>query len=143
MTVNNHIDPFFEIDLGKFKYAQFSVNPNIPLLDEEVKHEIRGHQMIATKEGTLILLDLVNTQTGEQYVHAYSEVIDIEANSSSSADFAKYYITCLNKAEVYNLRESRKMLEKGISLSEDDAKKLEESYNQDLEHLTYRILLVN
>ncbi|MCM3225962.1 hypothetical protein [Terribacillus saccharophilus] len=134
---DSQIDLFFKRDLENFKYVKFSLNPNLPQIDEEVKHEIRGSKILPAREGFIILLDLVNTETGEQYSHAFCDVVRVEPNRSFTSESTKYYITCLNRAEAYNLRELREWKENGLTLDKEQNERLANSHHS--EHFTFRI----
>lgn len=131
-------DPFFENDLKNCKIAQLSLTPDVPGKDELINHQIIGHQLLDTKSGKLLLIELKNMETSEKYTYSYPDIQEIKLNSSSNAEFQKYYLTCLDRKKAFEIQELQDFLSKGISISEEEKEFLRENDG----HVEYRIMLM-
>jgi hypothetical protein len=134
-----NFDPFFETDLKNYKIAQLSLTPGVPGKDEVINHQIISHQMLETKSGRLLLIDLKNLDTGEEYTYSYPDIQKIDVNSNSNPEFQKYYITCLNRETAFVIRELEEWLARGIPITEK-----EKAFLRDNDGLIkYRIMLMD
>ncbi|MCG3418979.1 hypothetical protein [Oceanobacillus jordanicus] len=130
-----NIDVFFKNDLQTSKTVELSMYPNIPGIDEVIQHKLLGHQLIETKNGYLLLLDLENPDTEEKYTYSFADIKEVDPQNFSQ-DFSKYYLYCYNRAIEIKKNGLRELLESGVKLTEDQHDLLNSSEEID----TYRIL---
>ncbi|WP_199880576.1 hypothetical protein [Bacillus massiliglaciei] len=133
-------DPFLESDLKKFKCIQLSYSPNIPGPDEIILHFVLGSQVLETKTGYLLLIDVRNSETNEEYTYSFPDIQDVEFNTNTRyPDGAKYYLHCLQRENLEEIRRLKKRLAAGEELSEEDLTFLDDNN----EILTYRLIFKN
>ncbi|PAD69926.1 hypothetical protein CHH83_05835 [Bacillus sp. 7586-K] len=130
-----NIDVFFKSDLETSKTVKVSMYPNIPRIDEEIFHELLGHQLIETKQGYILLLNLRNPDTKEEYTYGFSDIQEIEPNRNFSPEASKYYLHCTNRAIKNKLIDIRESMENGLDITDEE----KELLNSNEEVDTYRI----
>lgn len=130
-----NIDVFFKNDLQTSKTVEVSMYPNIPGNDEVIQHKLLGHQLIETKNGYVLLLDLENPDTEEKYTYSFANIKEVNPQGFSQ-DFSKYYLYCYNRAIEIKKNGLRELLESGVKLTEDQHGLLNSSEEID----TYRIM---
>ncbi|MCY8922383.1 hypothetical protein [Bacillus atrophaeus] len=91
-----------------YKRAELSIEPDISGKDEQILHEITGHQLIDTKTGPLLLVYLKNAKTGEEYTYSYPDIVDVEL-ASFSDKHDKWYIYSLDRSDFKNDKKDKKM----------------------------------
>ncbi|EYB35400.1 hypothetical protein ACPZJV_03625 [Bacillus velezensis] len=102
------IDPMLIDCLQSYKNVELSTDPDIPGPDERILHTIKGHDVIETKTGFLLLVHLENPQTGEEYTYSYPDIVKTEfVNHSDRHD--KWYIYSLDRSEFKHETRYKKM----------------------------------
>jgi hypothetical protein len=89
------------------KYIQLSNTPLIPNKDELIKHKVEGGKIIETKQGYILILDLINLDTDDKYTYSYSDIINFEYESET-----KIYISCLNRKIIVTNKDKEVNLNK-------------------------------
>lgn len=102
------IDPMLINCFQSYKNVELSTDPDIPGDDERILHTIKGHDVIDTKTGSLLLVYLENPLTGEEYTYSYPDIVKTEfVNRSDLHD--KWYIYSLDRSEFKNENRNKKM----------------------------------
>ncbi|MEH3000187.1 MULTISPECIES: hypothetical protein [Bacillus] len=84
--------------LESYSTVQLSYEPDIPGFDENIRHIIKGHDLIATKSGALLLVHLENPETNESYTYSFPDIVKTElANFSEKHD--KWYVYSLDRSK--------------------------------------------
>ncbi|WP_280146575.1 hypothetical protein P5494_005415 [Bacillus velezensis] len=102
------IDPMLIDCLQSYKNIQLSADPDIPGLDETINHTIKGHDIIETKTGSLLLVHLKNPENDEEYTYSYPDIVKTElVNHSDRHD--KWYIYSLDRSEFKHETRNKRM----------------------------------
>ncbi|MEC1406674.1 hypothetical protein [Bacillus halotolerans] len=103
------IDPMLINCLNNYTKVELSVEPDIPGKDEQILHEIKGHQVFETKTGALLLIHLKNPETNEEYTYSYPDITKVElTNWSDRHD--KWYIYSSDRSEFKNDNYKKQMI---------------------------------
>lgn len=103
------IDPMLIGCLESYSTVELSMSPDIPGADERILHRIKGHQIIETKMGAILLVDLKNPETDEEYTYSFPDIIDIELMNWSDKHH-KWYIYSVDRSDLKNGRDEPKRM---------------------------------
>ncbi|MDL5022661.1 MULTISPECIES: hypothetical protein [Bacillus amyloliquefaciens group] len=103
------IDPMLINCLSNYTNLELSVEPDIPGEDEQIPHEIKGHEIFETKTGVLLLIYLKNQETNEEYTYSYPDITRVELINSSDRHY-KWYIYSLDRSEFKNENYKKMMI---------------------------------
>jgi len=138
ITIQNPDLIFLLADLERFEYLQLSQQPDVPGKDELINHRLIGKQVIETKKGLILVLELENMDTGEKYNYSYPDIINVEMNNNWSEHMVKYYLTCINREKEYEINQLMEHQRLGVKLDRKELELITEGYTN-----IYRILCLN
>ncbi|WP_182917003.1 hypothetical protein [Bacillus sp. PK3_68] len=103
MLIVTHMN-FLQADLEKNPIVQLSVSPDIPAQDETINHKVLKYEVLDTKTGSLLLLQLRNLETGEEYTYSFPDIKYVEQINNN-----KYYLHCLNRNKIDEFNQTKKI----------------------------------